>query len=57
MIVYKRLPAAIYLGYMKNNLRHAKGILVIDDLNYYLGEFQNNLEWGYGEVSFMNQNN
>ncbi|KAL4510333.1 hypothetical protein ABPG72_008223 [Tetrahymena utriculariae] len=55
LIVYKTDPAAIYLGYLKNNKRHGKGILVLNAFQYYMGGFYDNKEWGYGEIQFINK--
>ncbi|KAL4510336.1 hypothetical protein ABPG72_008226 [Tetrahymena utriculariae] len=55
LIIYKSDPAAIYLGYLKNNKRHGRGILVLNGFQYYLGEFYKNKEWGYGEIQFINK--
>ncbi|EAR86179.2 MORN motif protein (macronuclear) [Tetrahymena thermophila SB210] len=57
LIIYKSDPAAIYLGYMKDNKRHGRGILVLNGFQYYLGEFYNNKEWGYGEIQLINKEN
>ncbi|KAL4484792.1 hypothetical protein ABPG74_019969 [Tetrahymena malaccensis] len=55
LIIYKSDPAAIYLGYLKNKKRHGKGILVLNGFQYYMGDYYDNQEWGYGEIQFINK--
>ncbi|KAL4510325.1 hypothetical protein ABPG72_008215 [Tetrahymena utriculariae] len=55
LIIYKTNLAAIYLGYLKKNKRHGKGIIVLNGFQYYCGEFYDNKEWGYGEMQFINK--